>query len=57
MGDLGAVLSDESLPPGYPCLFILAYLMADVDAYNLFRVNQGIDSFAGRNAQERMLIG
>ena len=42
---------------GGPRLPKLLYLMVDVNAYILLRVNQGLNTFVEKNAQEGELIG
>lgn len=54
--DLGLALYDkasslQSLIKSWS-LLILFYLMADVNSYTLLRVNQGLNTFEWRNAQE-----
>lgn len=47
---------DQAGKAEHECLFILLYLVVDVNAHTLFGVNQGLNtSFSGRNAQEGKL--
>lgn len=52
-----AVILNVAVLWAWPSLFILVYLMMDGNAYNFFRVNQGLNTFCGRNNQEGNLIG
>ena len=47
----------KQLSKTYSCLFIVVYLMVNVNAYTLFRKNQRLNIFCRRNTQERKLLG